>query len=155
MLYYIDDDYGSGMAQVIRDAVVDHRTGRIQPYQRRLPASRMPVVVRRPQPAIPVRTVPAPAPVVEDVADVGLTIGGMNIPLSTIAGALLTLAGLGTTLVGQFVTQPEPPEPERAQASDIAAYEQEKAKAEKRMRRFDAIGRSLSDLGQMAAFRMG
>ncbi len=149
------DDYDDDDVIILEP---DHRNGTMRrrgrriPSGRRLPPPRPPGrIVMRPRPRPPV-IVQQPAPV-EETHDTGVTIGGMRIPLTMIAGAVLTIGGLGVQLASHFVSQPEVPDRSNAKVEDLAGYDEEKAESDRKVRMLESIGRALSDLGQLAALR--
>ena len=153
------DDYGD---YVIAALDPDHRNavrvGRRIPHRRpQLPPARERPqrIVVRPRPRPRPEPIVVQAPDAVQPQDVGLTVGGMQISLTVIAGALLTLGGLGVQLASHFVSQPDPPDRSNAKVEDLVGYEAEKAEADRKVRTMESIGRALSDLGQLTALRRG
>lgn len=139
----------------------DHRSATLARPSRR-------VVIRRPdddemraQPYPPVYSGDEPVtpvivqqPVIERQPENGVSIGGVQLSFTTIAGTLLTLGGLGVQLVSHFVSMPEPPTgDDDGVLEEFVRFNEEKTKADRKLRLLDSIGRALSDVGQLAAFR--
>ena len=93
-------------------------------------------------------------PVVEEMPEYGVSIGGVQVSLTTVAGTLLTLGGLGAQLASHFVNMPEPPTGEHeGVVDDLVQFHQDKKEADRKLRLLDSVGRALSDVGQLAGFR--
>ena len=180
MSYYTDDDDDDVTIEVggYRDAVLvrdnRRRTGYSSPrgydrghgrrYDRRHDSrssrGRTVSVVRRGSSSTPVVVrEPATEPVVirEPTSEIQPIHGGMGInlggvSLGTIAGVVLTLGGLGVQLASHFVDKPKPP-PEEAELDAVTKYQRSNSDAERKTHIIETVGRALSDLGQLAAFR--
>jgi hypothetical protein len=122
------------------------------------------VVIRRPD-ADEMRAQPYPAdeamapvvvqqPVIEQPPEYGVSIGGVQLSFGTVAGTLLTLGGIGVQLASHFVSVPEPPTGDQDDVvEDLVQFNQDKKAADRKLRLLGSIGRTLSDVGQLAAFR--
>lgn len=139
--------------------------GRRSTRDRRVAMARQPrrVVIRRsdddemraqPYPDEVLTPVVVEQPVIERQPEYGVSIGGMQLSFATIAGTLLTLGGLGVQVASHFVSVPEPPTGDHdGVLEDFVQFNQDKVKADRKLRLLDSIGRALSDVGQLAAFR--
>ena len=155
-MYSYLDDYGD----MVIDLEPDHRNG-VRYVRRRanVQNARQLPMIRDARERIVIRQPPRNPPVVVQqpatttTPELGVNVGGMRIPLTMIAGAVLTLGGLGVQLASNFVSQPDLPDRANAKIEDVADYEKEKASADRKVQLMESIGRALSDLGQLAAFR--
>ena len=170
--YHYDDDDGDVILEVIPDDDYEYRNAvRVQNaqrqnarradggwYDRRYQRARRPgpVVVRhqpRPQPRPQQIVVQQPAQVpVPAYQESGLMVGGVRVSLGALAGTMLTLGGLGVQLASHFVDKPTPPSGE-LETGHLVEFQQEKDKSERKIHMLESIGRALSDLGQLTAFK--
>ncbi len=170
MSYYDDDDDDDFVVELgYRDAVrvrdQRRRTGRPSGHRgfQRRHESRRPqsvTVVRGNngrQPAVVREPVYEPVVVDGQPRMIQPIRGGINldgISLATLGGVVLTLGGLGVQLASHFVNKPKPPKDD-AELEDVTAYQRKQSDAERKTHILETVGRSLSDLGQLAAFRKG
>lgn len=169
MAYYYND-YGDLVIiqddDQYRNSRRDHRRGqsrprpRPRPYhyrpERPRPRSQPETVVVRPSNPPPPQAPQAPViveqPIVQERPDYGLELGGVRLGFGRVTGVLLTLVGVGLQVGSHFVPVPELPATESA--AELAAYQDEKNKAERKIRVLETAGRGLSDAGQLAAFNV-
>jgi hypothetical protein len=108
------------------------------------------VVIRRPE-AEDAHAAPYP---LDAAPAYGVSIGGVQLSIATIASALLTVGGIGVQLATHFVSVPEPPAGDADSViEDLVQFNQDKDEAERKLRLLGSIGRTLSDVGQLAGLR--
>lgn len=168
MIYYTDD----GDVVIDIDDSEDYRNARVvqdhrsRPRPRDLPPARTTsrrVVVRSPERTnvvVPSRraTTSEPVvveqPVIERPPEYGVNLGGLQLSFGTVAGTVLTLGGMGLRIAAHFVDMPKPPAgDEKDLPKELVKYTQEQSDAIRKSRVMETVGQTLSDLGQLAAYK--